>query len=199
MVAEDDSFRLLLRRVRAGEPEAVAELIRAYEPEIRRAVRVRLTDFRMRRLLDSMDVCQSVWANFFIHVNLGRFDLERPEELLKLLSVMARNKLRDHARRQHADRRDCRRVARSNDDALRALADCQPTPSRVLAGKDLLEQVRNRLPPEERHLAEQRALGRDWADLAAECGASPEALRKRLARALDRIVEDLGLEGMRRS
>ena len=198
MVAGDDSFRLLLRRVRAGEPEAVAELIRAYEPEIRRTVRVRLTDFRMRRLLDSMDVCQSVWANFFVHVGLGRFDLDRPEELLKLLAVMARNKLRDHARRQHADRRDCRRVRA----ATTTPSGRSPTPNPAPAGSWPVRICSNRCATafRRRNVISRTStrLGRDWADLAAECGASPEALRERLARALDRIVEELGLEGMRR-
>jgi hypothetical protein len=47
---------------------------------------------------------------------------------------------------------------------------------------------------EERHLAEQRAAGIDWPQIAAECGGSPEALRKKLARAIDRIGQELGLE-----
>ena len=41
-MAENDSFQALLRRVRAGDQEAAAELVRQYEGEIRRAVRLRL-------------------------------------------------------------------------------------------------------------------------------------------------------------
>ncbi len=48
---------------------------------------------------------------------------------------------------------------------------------------------------EERQLAEERADGLDWSQIAAKRGDSPEALRKRLARAIDRISEELGLEG----
>jgi len=44
-------------------------------------------------------------------------------------------------------------------------------------------------------LAEQRALGRDWAQIAAEKGGSAEALRKQLARAIERVSQELGLEG----
>jgi RNA polymerase sigma-70 factor (ECF subfamily) len=50
------------------------------------------------------------------------------------------------------------------------------------------------LPPPERYLAEQRAQGREWAGLAAEVGGTPEALRKRLGRALDRVLRELGPE-----
>jgi hypothetical protein len=37
----------------------------AGDPAIRRVVRVRLQDRQLRRLLDSMDICQSVLGNFF--------------------------------------------------------------------------------------------------------------------------------------
>jgi RNA polymerase sigma-70 factor (ECF subfamily) len=50
------------------------------------------------------------------------------------------------------------------------------------------------LSPEERDLADQRALNRDWAQIAAERGATPEALRKKLTRAINRVAHELGLE-----
>ena len=57
-MSEANAFRDLIARVRAGDAAAAAELVRLYEPAIRRAVRVRLVDARLERLLDSMDVCQ---------------------------------------------------------------------------------------------------------------------------------------------
>jgi RNA polymerase sigma-70 factor (ECF subfamily) len=191
---EEPSFPALLRRVRAGDAQAAAELVAAYEPEIRRLVRLQLTDPRLGRLLDSADVCQSVLANFFVRAAAGQFDLERPEQLLKLLAQMARNRLRDHARAQHAGRRDNRRLERRGAEALDAVAGVEATPSRIVAGKELLAKVQGLLSAPERYLADQRALGRGWADLAAELGDNPEALRKRLARALDRVARQLGLE-----
>src|SRR5206468_2113644 len=58
-MAEDASFADLIRRVRQRDEQAAAELVRRYEPAIRVAVRVRLTDPRLRRVVDSMDICQS--------------------------------------------------------------------------------------------------------------------------------------------
>src|SRR5260370_42515253 len=100
----------LLRRLRAGDADAAVELVRRYESEIRRAVRVRLTDPRLRRVLDSLDVCQSVLGNFFVRVAGGQYDLEQPRDRLRLMVAMARNKVLDHVRRQHAVRRDQRRA-----------------------------------------------------------------------------------------
>jgi RNA polymerase sigma-70 factor (ECF subfamily) len=190
----DEDFARMLRRVRAGEEGAARELVAAYEPEIRRIVRLRLTDPRLRRVLDTMDVCQSVLANFFVRVSAGEFDLTQPEQLLALLLAMARNKVLEQARRQQTRKRDLRRVVGAGNSALDGLQGPGVAPDRAAAGRDLLAEVRRRLTDEERYLADQRGAGREWADLAAELGAAPDALRKKLSRALDRVMAQLGLE-----
>ena len=70
-MSEDMSFVDLMRRVRAGDEQASAELVRRYEPAIRVAIHVRLNDSGLRRLLDSMDICQSVLGNFFARAASG--------------------------------------------------------------------------------------------------------------------------------
>src|SRR5262245_18622455 len=59
-MAEENAFTDFIRRIRAGDEQAAVELVRRYEPAIRREVRFRLRNTRLRRLFDSMDVCQSV-------------------------------------------------------------------------------------------------------------------------------------------
>ena len=68
--------------------------------------RVRLTDPRLRRVLDSMDVCQSVLASFFVRAAAGQYDLDDPSQLIALLVRMAQNKLAGQARFHHRERRD---------------------------------------------------------------------------------------------
>jgi DNA-directed RNA polymerase specialized sigma24 family protein len=63
-----------------------------------------------------------------------------------------------------------------------------------VAWQDLLREVRGLLSEEERQLADRRGLSLGWAEIAAELGGRPEALRKKLARALDRVARRLGLE-----
>lgn len=188
-----NGFATLVQQLRSGDPEAARALVLRYEGEIRRAIRVRLTDPTLRRSLDSMDICQSVLANFFFRVSAGQFDLERPEQLLALLLKMAHNKVIDHARKARARHQDQRVVGPDAQDLLATAADPQDTPSGIVANRDLVETVRNLLTVEERYLAEQRAAGREWADLAAEMGRSPDALRKQHDRAMDRVGEQLGL------
>lgn len=190
---DDAVFSDLLRRVRDGEQDAAVELVQRYESAIRRAVRIRLVDSRLKGVLDSMDICQSVMGSFFCRAALGQFELETPEDLVRLLVTMARNKLADQARRQATDRRG-KGMVRVGDAASIDVAGADPTASRVASARELLHAAWDRLTPEERWLAEQRALDRPWAELAAEVGTTPEALRKKHARALDRVAQQLGFD-----
>ena len=190
----DQSFEELLAQVRRGEEAAAAELVRLYEPEVRRFVRYRLNTPRLRRLLDSVDVCQSVFANFFVRIADGQFDLQSPRQLQRLLRTMAGNKLLDHVRRQEANKR-------GGPDAVAGatvdwVADPSPEPSRAVEAADLIDTVRNRLSADERQLLDQWMEGRDWPEIARTAGVSSEAIRKRFTRALDRVAQEIGLENV---
>jgi hypothetical protein len=60
-----------------------------------------------------------------------------------------------------------------------------------------MHEVRRRLSPDVQEVLELRNQGEDWAAIAARLGGSPEALRKKLARAIDRVAEQLGLDDER--
>ena len=187
------SFVDLVRKVRAGDDVASAELVRRYEPAIRIAVRGRLTDPRLRRLFDSMDICQSVFAIFFVRATAGEYELDRPDRLIHLLATMARNRVTDHARQQRAARRDCRRTEMTADLGAQ-FVDPDPSPSDEISGKELVEAFQSRLSAEERYLADQRARGRPWGEIAAEVGGKPDARRVQLVRAVDRVTRELRLD-----
>ena len=191
-MSDTPEFADLIRRVRDRDPDAARELVRRYEGAIRRVIRIRLRDAGMRRLLDSTDICQSVLASFFVRTALGQYEVDSPAQLLNLLTAIARNKLANQANRLRARRRDIRRDAPADDSAPHVPDDASD-PSEQASARELLEKVRDRLAPAERYLAEQRALGRNWQELADELGGTDVALRKKLTRALDRVMADLGL------
>jgi RNA polymerase sigma-70 factor (ECF subfamily) len=188
-----DSFAEFLGRVRAGDEGAARELVRKYEAAIRLEVRVRLRQRQLRRYFDSMDICQSVLGSFFVRAALGQFDLDRPEELLKLLVGMTRNKLAYQVRKQRAKCRDSRRVADVPVQEVEAAAG-GPGPAEVAAGREALQQFRARLSAEERQLADLRAQGHAWAEIARCLGGTQQARRMQLMRAADRVARELGLE-----
>jgi RNA polymerase sigma factor (sigma-70 family) len=191
----DQSFQNLLEGVRRGDEEAAAELVRLFEHEVRRFVRYRLNSPKMRRLLDSVDVCQSVFAKFFVRVTEGQYELHNPRQLQQLLVKMANNKLLDHFRKQ-ATARHGGSLADAGGQTIDWIADTAPQPSRAVEARELCDLLRARLSLDEQELLDQRMNGDDWPALADRTGMSSEAVRKRLTRAIDRAAEELGWEEM---
>ncbi len=186
------AFDEFIRRIRGGDEQAAAELVRKYEPLIRRTVRLRLEDERLRRVFDSTDVCQSVLASFFARTALGQYDLQTPERLVSLLVVMTRNKVAAAARWQQSQRRDARRAAPAEE--LAAVADPGPSPSEQVSGQELLERFRKSFSAEELAIADLRKEGFKWAQIAAQLGGSAPARRVQYARAVERISQQMGLD-----
>jgi len=189
-MAEPGSITDCIRRIREGDDQAAAELVRQYEPLIRREIRFQLEDRRLRRVFDSMDICQSVLGSFFVRLAVGQYELERPEQVLRLLVSMARNKLASAARRLYRQRRNIGRIT-GEPSALASVASAEPSPSRIVACRELLAQVRQRLDQRELELVDLRAAGLGWAEIADRVGGSPQARRMQLARAIDRLAREL--------
>lgn len=188
------NFQDLLQRVRLGDNQAATLLVRRYEPLIRREVRLRLEDRRLGRVFDSADVCQSVLASFFVRAAVGEYELAGPEQLAGLLVKMARNKLASAARKANRQRRDQRRLAAGGDEALAGVSTGDRTPSEQVSTNELLALVRQHLSREELDLADLRAQGISWDDIARQRGGKAQARRMQLARAVERVAQELGFE-----
>jgi RNA polymerase sigma-70 factor (ECF subfamily) len=188
----DRSFVELIGRVRGGDAAASAELVRRYESELRRFIRYRLSSPKMRRFLDSLDICQSVFAKFFVRIADGEYDLESPKQLQQLLLKMATNKLLDHHRKTAAVRHGGAAKALPAE-TIDQVADTSNTPAKLLEARELVDLVRHRLSTDEQLLLDRWMEGDDWQILAGNVGSTPEAVRKRLTRAIDRAASDLGL------
>lgn len=187
-MTDDEEFRSLIARIRSGDQAAAAELVRQYESEIRRTVRLQLGNSRLNRSLDSIDVTQSVLGNVFVRIASGQLELKAPRQLLALLLKMAHNKVVDHARKA-ANRHEplSSRAIDRTESARRT------TPSEIVDGLDLLEQVRACLNDEEKWIFDQRRRSVSWTTIAASLGDSSDAIRKRYERTIDRVNRQLGL------
>ncbi len=189
----DSSFGELIRRVRGGDGDAAAELVRRFEPEVRRHIRLRLSNpryCRLQRVLDSVDISQSVLGNFFVRAALGQFELETPRHLIGLLVTMAQNKLVDQARKcAHRGPLLC------GTAPVETVADPGHSPSQIVAGQELVQEFLRRMSPQERQLADLRAAGLGWDEVAARAGGTAGAVRKQLERAIRRVERQLGLGG----
>jgi RNA polymerase sigma-70 factor (ECF subfamily) len=191
VMSDDNAFAELMARVRRGDARAAEELFQQFEAQVRVEVQLRLRDPRLRRLGSDADVCQSVWLDFFVRARLGEYDLADPNELMRLLAGMARNKVAAHTRRHSAVRRDFRRS--EGLSAAEKIAASDASPSSIVAAGELVRAVRARLSEEERSIADLRALGRKWTEIAAELGGTADARRVQLQRAAGRVGRELGL------
>jgi RNA polymerase sigma-70 factor (ECF subfamily) len=186
---EDSTFRDLMGRVRAGDPEAALELVRGYEWAIRLQVRVRLTEPDLRRLLDSMDVVQLVWASFFPRAAAGQFEVDDPRQLLNLLITLAHHKLVDQARHLRRKRRGEGQVV--DGLAVGEPIDPRPGPEQVAGERDFMQEVRKRLSAAEQSVWDQRLRGRSWVEIAADLVGDPDIVRIQFNRAVERVARQM--------
>jgi RNA polymerase sigma factor (sigma-70 family) len=185
-MADAPDFTDFVRRIRAGDHSAAQELVARFEPIIRREVRMRIGDDRLNRAFDSLDVCQSVLANFFNRAEGGHFELERPDQLVRLLVTMARNKVASRARQERRHVRDVRRVT-GDPAVLDQLADAGPSPSALAANKEEWELLQTSLTEEERRIVDLRGEGFGWEEVATQMGGSGQARRMQLTRGIERL------------
>ena len=191
---EQAQFDQLIGRIQSGDAQAAAEIVKLYEPEIRREIRLRLTDSRLRRTLDSTDISQSVFGNFFIRASLGQIDFDRPGQLLRLLSTMARNKVIDKHRREKIRRpSDAEQNVSPMDPSQIEPVDPGNSPSEIVAADEYIALFKKRLTNEEQKVLALRREGLSWIEIGKRMDCSAEALRKRLARSCERILDELGL------
>lgn len=98
-----ESIAGLLTRVRAGDEEALAELLRRYESKIRLTARHLLRPV-LRRYLDSIDIAQSVQFQLMSGLRRGSFELPDTETFVALAVTMVRRKIAQrwrHIQREH--------------------------------------------------------------------------------------------------
>lgn len=190
----DANFAELIRQVRLGDSLAAERLVRQYEAAVRGAVRSRLTDPTLKRQFDDEDLCQSVMGSFFVRAASGQYDLDAPQQLIALLTRMAHNKVSSKARYVRQQCRDERQTTTGLDDLLTVVRSTEADPQRQAAGRELLQKVMSAFTAEERRVAECRAAGCSWNEVAQYVGGTAEARRKQLERALTRVSEELGVQ-----
>lgn len=184
----------LLARLRRGDSTAADEFVRDYGPSVRIGIRTRLTDPRLRRHFDSEDICQSVMASFLARAACGQLAPNDPVSLLRLLARMAIRKVGQRAQGLRRQRRDHRRDAAVDPAQLSQIPSFAPKPDHVVACRELLASVRAGLTHADRQIADLRADGMSWGEVADRVGGTPEARRKQLRRALDDVLVTLGVE-----
>src|SRR5439155_19686578 len=102
-MALDPVFADLAERAFAGDPAAIEGLVRQYESTVRRLVRHRLWKNWLRDYTDTLDLSQSVWRNLIQGSQRGHYQLEDPNDLLRLFRTIVERKIIDYQRHYRAE------------------------------------------------------------------------------------------------
>lgn len=195
MTESAESFNDQLARARQGDPTALAELARQYEPEVRIVARVLLGP-ALRPYLDSFDLVQSVHRTLLEGLRENRFALTSPEQLIALCLTMVRRKVAHHWRRARRQRRFEDRHEEDLAGVLVSLSSPHGDPARTAQAKDQVQRVLDTLDALDRQVIEKRLAGFSTAEVARELNMDSGHLRVRMARVRQRlhaqgILEDL--------
>jgi RNA polymerase sigma factor (sigma-70 family) len=179
-------FQDLIVRVRAGDQDASTELAQMFEPFILRVIRFAMRRkpyyAKIRSRVGSSDICQSVFKSLFVGLKEGRFELDQPDQVQKLLRIMSRFKIATEGRRLSAILRDV-----MDDGSPPDRADSGPSPEKAVEDQDLAEAVLRQFSEDELDLLQQRLDGQTWPAIAAKLNVSADTLRRRLERAVERV------------
>ncbi len=178
----------------ADRGASLPEQLQAQLPALRAYVRLRASpDLRAHE--SCSDVVQSVCVEMLGEA--ARLELRGPAALRRWLFRAAERKLVDRVRYWRAQKRAAARVVDAADVLEGYATLC--TPSQAAAATEevaRIERAFDALPPDYRDvIAATRLLGLSHADLAAESGRTPGAVRTQLCRALARLSELLAAGG----
>lgn len=177
-------FTDLFVAARNGDESAFADWLLEYEPYLRRVIHLRLTDVRLRRLFETMDIYQSVAGDFLRWAGEGDGAFASREKVRNFLVTMVVNKINAKAR-----------AAKNRPVSLPTgyePAAGDPSPSQHMAGREAAAAIRAKLSEEEAWLLDERGDGRTWRDLAAERGRNPDTLRMQYVRLIARLRREVG-------
>jgi RNA polymerase sigma factor (sigma-70 family) len=183
-----EDFAALLARARRQDADALAALVQGYEARVRLVARVLLGP-ALRPYLDSVDLVQSVHRSLMAGLRGDKFDISSPEKLLALALTMVRRKV---ARKWRHARRQQRQGGRAGDgsDLSNLLLSLQSTEANPASTAQLNDTVRHlcaNLDATEQRMMQLHVEGHSTAEIAAELGINPVALRVRLTRLRQRL------------
>jgi RNA polymerase sigma-70 factor (ECF subfamily) len=201
-----DDVADLIRRCRAGDGEARADLFGRYRKYLEVLARAQLGQ-QLRAKCDASDLVQQTLLE--AHRDFGAFQGEREGELLAWLRRILAHNLFNQARHFAARQRDAARevslehvqagVDRSSLALGRCLAADGPTPSQAAVRREAAVRLADalaRLPEDYQTVLLLRVFEELPAEeVAQRMGRSPGAVRMLQMRALTALREQMALEG----
>ena len=140
------------------------QLINEFSGVIAREIRTQRRFQNLQSRLDSDVISQSVWRCFFGAVLSSQVAFDKPRDLAAYLTKLTHNKIESQFRKHLAIKRDIRRTLGSHQADLEVQAE--QSQSQSLGTIEFLQLVLGRMSAEERLIAERRADGAKWEQIA---------------------------------
>ena len=178
-------FAEVVRRARAGDDTATAQLLSQFEDEVRTMVRVRLPR-ALRNQFDSMDFVQAVWTSVFTG-QPGESEADRFADegrFRRFLTGVARNKIfEEHRRQTRTKKYDITReerlyVRKGEREVPRDVAGSDPTPSENVQAVDRLGQLVRGRTAQEAEIIILRRQGLTYEEIATQIGWNERSVRR---------------------
>jgi RNA polymerase sigma-70 factor (ECF subfamily) len=144
----------------------------------------------MRQRYDSLDLAQLVWASVLIAPE-RLAQMQSPEQFVRFLAGVARNKVAHEGRRMQSLKNDIWRQVRLHDACDVAgphPVSRDPTPSAAAIGQERYEQLVDRPLERDRQIVELRSEGHTFDEIADRLNIDERTARKVITR-LKRMQE----------
>ena len=182
----------LIRAAQKGDESATERLFEVYSERILRIVRLRMGS-GLRSSIESVDVVQDALVLAFR--DLDSFSYTNEGDFLRWLSRIAENRIRDHLRKIHADKRDIRKeiplnnMSATQDTLVRSNGPVDTTtPSLIMSKREdlnKLEKAMDTLRPEHKEIITMIKIeGLSYKEAGEKLGKSADAVRMLLSRAM---------------
>jgi RNA polymerase sigma-70 factor (ECF subfamily) len=189
-MTDDETGDDFFRRLQGADEEALAALLREYEPEIRRAASVRLGPL-LRPHLDSLDLVQSVFITLLKGLRDDKFHIAGPQELVALSAEIIRRKVAQVWKRMKRRTELNGQLTGTHEDAEHVVVGRpdSPDPATEAEVNDGIARMLDEVDEADRKLLELRLQGLTTAEAARALDADPDVLRVRLSRLRRRLTE----------
>lgn len=171
-------------KIQGGDERAVEVMLQEMDPFLRRVIRMRLLDGRLRRAVDTTDILQSLLKDFLRQPAAGEPAESSSDALCAYLAAAVRHKVQTRLRKE-------RRNAGSLPEEWEH-ASPEPDVGQRVEDQDLAAAIRERLDESARQIFDLKAEGLTWQEVAAKVGGTADASRMRLNRAVAAVLTNLG-------
>jgi len=178
MTAEDSPFEAAVKELCTGSEEALWDFIQTYGPHIQRVVRRRLHR-KLRSKFDSVDFVQMVWVSFFATPDrLAQFD--KPEDVIRYLVVMAKNKVVEESRRrfEHEKHNVSRERPLDQPELVETSERSSDTPSQIAIARERWQSMIEGEPERNRQILQMRMNGATFVEISESLGIHERTARQ---------------------